>query len=135
MSSVIICIQIYPHGSDEEVEVLEADLPEVSNQLLPPSPSLGSNPGKHSSSASKEGRVHSKAYPTSSLLLSVASLPRVEFPKMHAPVFSAPDWADEHMEGQVRGGFPRVSSHPENLAGLAAATAAIDTPFSRCAFV
>lgn len=78
--------------------------------------------------------MHSKAYPTTSQLRSGAKLPRVEFPKVHAAVFSAPDWAGEKMEGQMRGGFPRVSSHPENLADLAAVAAAIDTPFTRCAF-
>lgn len=126
-------MQIYPHGSEEELDTLEADFPETSPQLVPPSLTLESNPKTHSS-GSNEGRVHSKAYPTSSQLRSGAKLPRVEFPKVHAAVFSAPDWAGEKMEGQVRGGFPRVSSHPENLADLAAATAAVDTPFARCAF-
>lgn len=120
-------MQIYPHGAEEEVDSLEADLPEASQQLLP-----GSNSRPRPSSASMEGRVHSKAYPTRSQLLSGANLSRVEFPKGHAPVFSAPGWAGEHMEGQVRGGFPRVSSHPENLADLAAAAAATDSPFARC---
>lgn len=128
-------MQIYPHGAEEEADGLEADLPEASQQLLPPSLSLGANPSSRPSSASMEGRVHSKAYPTSGELMSGAILPRVEFPKLHAPVFSAPDWAGEDMEGQVRGGLPRVSSHPENLANLAAATGYTDDPFARCAFV
>ena len=123
-----------PHGAEEEVGGLEEDQPEASQQLLTSSSSLRSSSRPQSSSALKEGRVHSKAYPTSSQLLSTASLPRVEFPKLHVPVFSAPDRAGEHMEGQVRGGFPRVSSHPENLADLAAAAAATDVPFARCAF-
>lgn len=128
----VVCLQIYPHGSDEESDTLEADFPETSPQLLPPSLTLESDPRLHSSVDLKEGRVHSKAYPTSSQLRSGAKLPRVEFPKVHAAVFSAPDWAGEKMEGQMRGGFPRVSSHPENLADLAAAASAKDTPFARC---
>ena len=127
-------MQIYPHGAEEDADSQETDLPEALQQLLPLSLSLESNPRPRPSSASMEGRVHRKAYPTSSELLSAANLPRVEFPKLHAPVFSVPDWAGEHMEGQVRGGFPRISSHPENLADLAAAIASTDNPFARCAF-
>lgn len=129
-------LQIYPHGSDEEADSPKADLPETPrerHQILPASLSQELNPRPHASAALHEGRVHSGAYPTSSQLLSEASLPRVEFPKLHAAVTSAPDWGEEHMEGQVRGGFPRVSSHPENLAGLAAVATMMESPFSRCA--
>ncbi|KAL3130731.1 hypothetical protein ABBQ38_000078 [Trebouxia sp. C0009 RCD-2024] len=126
--------KIYPHGSDEEADSPKADLPETPrerHQILPASLSQELNPRPHASAALHEGRVHSGAYPTSSQLLSEASLPRVEFPKLHAAVTSAPDWGEEHMEGQVRGGFPRVSSHPENLAGLAAVATMMESPFSR----
>lgn len=130
-----IWLQIYPHGSDD-LDTLEADVTETPFSLLPPSLSqASSSPMSKSqpSSASNEGRVHSKAYPTSSELLS-GSLPRVEFPKSHAPVTSAPEWALHNLEGQIRGGLPRPLSHPENLADLAAAASpAAETPFARSA--
>ena len=130
-----IWLQIYPQGSGDS-DASEADVTEASLSILPPSLSKAASssmPKSQASSALHEGRVHSKAYPTSSELLS-GNWPRIEFPKSHAPVFSAPEWAVQSLEGQIRGGFPRVASHPENLADLAATAApAAETHFARSA--
>ena len=81
-----------------------------------------------------EGRVHSKVYPTPTQLLSSANLPRVRFPRSHAPVTSAPLWDVDNMEAQIRGGLPKVLSHPDNLSDLASIAAVPEpstSPFAR----
>ena len=127
-------LQIYPQGSGDS-DALEAE----PDQLEPPtlSRSLGRakslDPKTYMLTAESEGRVHSKAYPTSSQLQAGSNLSRFKFPKIHAPVTSAPVWVVEDLEGQIHGGLPKAASHPDNLADLAniGATDAVSSPFAR----
>ena len=92
------------------------------------------HPKAYMLAAESEGRVHSKVYPTTTQLLSKAKLPRVQFPRTYAPVTSAPLWDVDNMESQIRGGLPRVLSHPDNLSDLASIGALpepITSPFAR----
>lgn len=138
-------MQIYPHGSGDldgleaeagDADALEAEVAHTEPQAL--SQSLGRtkslDPRSYMLRGDSEGRVHHKAYPTSAQLLSEADLQRVKFPRHHAPVTSAPVWCVETMEGQIRGGIPKVSSHPEGLSDLASMQAAagpMASPFAR----
>ncbi|DBA83614.1 hypothetical protein WJX77_004133 [Trebouxia sp. C0004] len=131
--------KIYPHGCEDESD-LETLV--VGNAQLEPhtltSRRLGRakslNPKAYKPAAESQGRVHSKVYPTTTQLLSKAKLPRVQFPRTYAPVTSAPLWDVDNMEAQIRGGLPKVLSHPDNLADLASVAAlpeAITSPFAR----
>ncbi len=132
-------LQIYPHGCEDE---LDWDTPEAKAAQLEPqtltSQTLGRakslDPKAYLLAAGSEGRVHSKVYPTTTQLLSKAKLPRVQFPRSHAPVTSAPLWDVDNMEAQIRGGLPKVLSHPDNLSDLASIGAVpepITSPFAR----
>ncbi|KAA6418503.1 MAG: DNA-binding phosphatase 1 [Trebouxia sp. A1-2] len=121
--------KIYPHGCEDELDLdtLEVEPARREPQTLV-SQTLGRakslDPKSYMLTAESEGRVHSKVYPTTTQLLSKAKLPRVQFPRTHAPVTSVPLWDADSMEAQVRGGLPRVLSHPENLSDLASIDAA-----------
>ena len=138
-------MQIYPQGSGDsdgleaeagDADALEAEVAHTEPQAL--SRSLGRtkslDPRSYMLRGDSEGRVHYKQYPTSAQLLSKADLQRVKFPRHNVPVTSAPVWCDETIEGQIRGGIPKVSSHPEGLSDLASMQAAAEpmaSPFAR----
>lgn len=132
-------LQIYPHGCEDELDLdtLVAQAAQVEPQTLT-SRTLGRakslDPKSYMLAAESEGRVHNKVYPTSTQLLSKAKLPRVQFPRAHAPVTSAPLWDVDNMEAQIRGGLPKVLSHTDNssdLASIGAVPEPITTPFAR----
>lgn len=131
--------KIYPHGCEDELhlDTPEAEAAQLEPQTLP-SRVLGRakslDPRAHLLAAGPEGRVHSKVYPTTTQLLSTAKLPRVQFPRSHAPVTSAPLWDVDNMEARVRAGLPKVLSHPDNLSDLASIAGVpepITSPFAR----
>ena len=134
MTRCATLLQIYPHGSGDlnaldldHFEIVPQTYTRVPNRDFPMSLDTTSN----MLTEEAEGRIHSKAYPVSGSLLSRSPLARVQFPRVHAPVTSAPV---DLVGGRVRGGLPKVSSHPENLGHLsemAAANGAIASPFAR----
>lgn len=129
--------KIYPHGCEDESdlnaeEMEAAHLEPKSRQTMGRAKSL--DPKTYMLAVASEGRVHNKVYPTTTQLLSKAKLPRVQFPRTYAPVTSAPLWDVDNMEAQIRGGLPKVLSHPENLSDLAnigAMPEPITSPFAR----
>jgi hypothetical protein len=132
-------VQIYPHGSGDEsdLDTLVAEAAQLERETLT-SRTLGRakslDPKAYLVAAGSEGRVHGKVYPTTTQLLSKANLPRVQFPRSYAPVTSAPLWDVDNMEAQIRGGMPKVLSHPDNLSDLASIAAVpepITSPFAR----
>ena len=134
MTRCATLLQIYPHGSGD-LNALDFDHPEIVPQTHTRVPNrdfpMYLGPTSNMLTEGAEGRIHSKAYPVSGSLLSRSPLARVQFPRVHAPVTSAPV---DPVEGRVRGGLPKVSSHPENLEHLsemAAANGAIASPFAR----
>ena len=137
MTRCATLLQIYPHGSGD-LNALDLDHPEIVPQIHTRVPNrnfpMSLDPTSYVLTEEAEGRIHSKAYPVSGSLLSRSPLARVQFPRVHAPVTSAPAWPVDPVEGRIRGGLPKVSSHPENLGHLsemAAANGAIASPFAR----
>ena len=112
------CLQIYPQGSGDLADLLACP---------PPQGSLGSLPLPLSTAQPQQlplsGSMHTVAAPH-----SILNDPSAEPNLTPNPPLGPWSHAAE-LEGRVRGGFRRVSSHPE-LAAVAESAPILATPFA-----